>query len=332
MAIEYDDILLNIGSRLQGKALDNALSNLEKLGKAVNDINASGLKNTAKDLADFSKAIKPVSSSTVNSYKQLASAMSTISAKAKKATEAVEKATKPAFQRQSMEELEAIAKRSASNGLGSSMTDEQFAQEEEVRRVADALAEATKEQERLQRAAQATAEAQSQASGGMAKYKQIVADIREAEEVQKGITQEWQEIGNAINEDISKTFEFKSMFMEVLDGARDVGNAFKVTGQAIAESMKLGGEHVDELKKKTEQTKKTTGGLLQQLIRIAKYRFLRSIVTGIANAVKEGFSNLEEWDRAKGFSGFAESMDRARESLLVLKNSLAVIADRKSVV
>lgn len=326
MAIEYDDILLNIGSRLQGKALDNALANLEKLGKAVNDINASGLKNTTKDLADFAKAIKPIPSSTVNSYKQLASSMATISAKAKKATEAVAKATEPKFQRQSMEELEAIAKRSLSNTMSSSMSDEQFAKEEEIRRLADDLADATSEYERLLRASQAASEATSQSANSIDKYKQIVADIREAEQVQSGITQEWQEVGNAIDTDISKTFEFKSRFMEVLDAVRDVGNAFKVTGQAIVESMDLGGEHVDELKKKTEQTKKSTNGLLSQLIKIAKYRFLRSIVTGIANAVKEGFSNLEQWDKDKGFSGFVESMRMARESLLVLKNSLAVIA------
>ena len=51
---------------------------------------------------------------------------------------------------------------------------------------------------------------------------------------------------------------------------------------------------------------------------LIKYRIMRSIITGFAQAVKQGFKNLEEWDRAKGNTGFADSMDRARESLVHL--------------
>lgn len=317
--IDYDDIQLKLTSAFDTKGVTNAIDRLKDL-KGMFPMD--GIKETAEDMKTFANAVNSIKSDTIKALANMKSSLTKAASGIKKATEAATKVSKPEFQRQSMEDLEAIAQRSARNSIGSSMTDEQFAKEEEIRRLADELAYATSEYERLARAAQ---EANKPLSGAE-KYKQIVADIRESEQAQNAVTQEWQEIGKAIDEDISKTFEFKSRFADVLEGASAVGNAFKVTGQAIVESMKLGGEHVDELKKKTEQTKKTTGGLIGQLIRIAKYRFLRSIVTGIANAVKEGFSNLESWDRSTGLSGFAESMDRARESLLVLKNSLAVIA------
>ena len=52
---------------------------------------------------------------------------------------------------------------------------------------------------------------------------------------------------------------------------------------------------------------------------------MRAVWSAFVNGVKEGFKNLEDWDRNIGMTGFADSMDRARESLLVLKNSLAVV-------
>ena len=257
--------------------------------------------------------------------------MATISAKAKKATESVAKAAKPEFQVQSLGELEEIAKKSAKNSIGSSMTDEQFAQEEEVRRVADALAEATKEQERLQRAAQATAEAQSRSSRGIAKYKQIVADIREAEEAQKNVTKEWQEVGNAIDMDISKTFEFKSAIMDIFDA---VSNKFPLAPShedlVSMEMAKMDAEeianNVGRIGKEAKISMSPLEKLSNRFKSFLQYRAMRGIWSAFIQGAKEGVKNLEDWDRKIGHTGFAESMDRARDSLLAIKNSLAVVS------
>ena len=65
--------------------------------------------------------------------------------------------------------------------------------------------------------------------------------------------------------------------------------------------------------------------LANRFKRFLEYRAMRAVWSAMVNGIKEGFSNLEAWDRRVGGTGFAESMDRARESLLVLKNSLAVV-------
>lgn len=385
--VEYDDILLNIGSRFQSKALDKAIENLAGMANSLKEIKDNDMRATAQSIKEFTSSLKSVPASTVNSYKQLAKAMATISAKAGKATRelndalAKEKAInlppsisvaekeksnllsipgadqiKPAIQmidlaKQRAQEqnkvleetnkelagqeaywknINDLAEKAAGGSQSYSMTDEQFAQEEEVRRVADALAEATKEQERLQRAAQATAEAQSQASGGMAKYKQIVADIREAEEAQRNVTQEWQEVGNAIDMDISETFKFKSAIMDIFDGIK---NRFPLAPsheeQVAMEMAKLDAEEMADSVSKIGTEAKKAMSPLQKLVNKFKnflqYRAMRGMWSAFVKGAKEGVKNLEGWDRAIGHTGFADSIDRARESLEVLKNSLAVI-------
>ena len=82
---------------------------------------------------------------------------------------------------------------------------------------------------------------------------------------------------------------------------------------------------VGQIGKEAKKSLSPIEKIAQRLKNLVIYRILRSIVSGMANAIKEGFSNLESWDRNIGMTGFADSMDRARESLLVLKNSLAVV-------
>lgn len=82
---------------------------------------------------------------------------------------------------------------------------------------------------------------------------------------------------------------------------------------------------VGQIGKEAKKSLSPIEKIAQRLKNLVIYRMLRSVVSGMANAIKEGFSNLESWDRATGMTGFAESMDRARASLTVLKNSLAVV-------
>lgn len=106
-------------------------------------------------------------------------------------------------------------------------------------------------------------------------------------------------------------------------GAPDVGELAKNADKA-KDALDKADKSANNLSKDLEKSKKESTSLWDKLKKIAQYRMLRAVISGMANAMKEGVGNLEAWDRRVGNTGFAEAMDRARESLLVLKNSLAV--------
>jgi len=59
--------------------------------------------------------------------------------------------------------------------------------------------------------------------------------------------------------------------------------------------------------------------------RIAMYRVIRTLLSGIANAFKEGTNNLYQYSKALG-GDFAESLDKIATSTKYLKNSFATLA------
>ena len=135
-------------------------------------------------------------------------------------------------------------------------------------------------------------------------------------------TQMWNDIANAIDGAITESAKFGFSIGEDLDimlgVGRDVVGVFSEMGDAIKTAM-------EKAKKAVQKVVDSIGSLLGRFASLVRYRIMRAIISGFVNGIKEGFSNLEAWDRRVGMTGFAESMDRARESLLVLKNSLAVI-------
>ena len=84
-------------------------------------------------------------------------------------------------------------------------------------------------------------------------------------------------------------------------------------------------EGIDGIGESAEKSLSPLQKLVHKFSEILKYRIMRYIITGISNAIKQGFTNLEQWDIKIGNTGFAESMATARESIEVLKNSLAVV-------
>ena len=82
----------------------------------------------------------------------------------------------------------------------------------------------------------------------------------------------------------------------------------------------------DSAKKTTTQIRRATksmDGLLGKLKRIAQYRILRGIISGIASAFTEGWKNMYQWNKALG-GEFAAAMDSLASSAMTFKNSLAV--------
>lgn len=108
-------------------------------------------------------------------------------------------------------------------------------------------------------------------------------------------------------------------------GAPDVGELAENANKA-KEALEETDGGAKDLSKDLKKSKKESTSLWDKLKKIAQFRMLRAVVSGMVNAMKEGVSNLEAWDRRVGNTGFADAMDRARESLLVLKNSLAVVS------
>lgn len=108
-------------------------------------------------------------------------------------------------------------------------------------------------------------------------------------------------------------------------GAPDA-EALAQNAEKAREGLNEASESAQNLSTNMNSASKHSTTLLGKLKQIAKYRMLRAVITGMVKAMKEGVSNLEAWDRRVGNTGFADAMDRARESLLVLKNSLAVVS------
>lgn len=118
--------------------------------------------------------------------------------------------------------------------------------------------------------------------------------------------------GKGITDEVQKTSKAVERLKRALSAIKGVlSNAFKKTG--------------DSLKTTTSGIKEMLGGIGKTTGRIGKLMLIRQALRGIINAVKEGVKNLYEWDKALGMGDFAMSIDRAKDGIIVLKNSLAVI-------
>ena len=114
-------------------------------------------------------------------------------------------------------------------------------------------------------------------------------------------------------------------FTGELEDCNKVLRAIPYNAEMAGEAVRPVTGNIKGLAKEAKKAKSALDVLISRFKSLIVYRALRGIIAGIASAVKEGFTNLEQWDRKEGHTGFAESMDRARESLTVLKNSLAVV-------
>ena len=107
-------------------------------------------------------------------------------------------------------------------------------------------------------------------------------------------------------ETFNKAFEeahAASMWMQHTDVA--TWGIFGVLGRGIVEMLR------------------PLGQLVTQFGRIARYRILRGILSGISNAFREGFKNMYEWSSALG-GEFAQAVDTIKSSLLTIKNATAI--------
>lgn len=99
-------------------------------------------------------------------------------------------------------------------------------------------------------------------------------------------------------------------------------NASKET-ETASEEVKLFGSVTKKLAPILGAVSKPFSGIMGQLGRVAKYRILRGIITGLASAFTEGIKNMYQWNKALG-GEFAAAMDSLASSATTFKNSLAV--------
>lgn len=362
--VEYDEIQLKIGSTFDKGSIDKAIENLERIKQvfpiegvgntakemkafadAVNSIKSDTIKALANMKSSLSKAAQELQrkDKTINVDPKISIAKKEIDnaiklpfeqakpkiklldlakERAEEQAKVLEKSNQElAKQQEYWNNINELSAKAAHNSVGSSMTDEQFAKEEEIRGLADELADATKEYERLVRASKAAEEA-STPQKNAEYYRQIVNDIREAEAAERAVTQEWQEIGNAIDMDISKTFEFKSRIMDIIDSVK--GRFPLAPSHEDLVNMEMAKMDLEEIGNAAKKALSPLQKLANRIKRFIGYRIMRGIWSGLISGFKEGFKNLEDWDRKIGHTGFADSMDKARDSLLAIKNSLAV--------
>ena len=111
------------------------------------------------------------------------------------------------------------------------------------------------------------------------------------------------------------------------DSAKVADTATKGAGQSASDSSKKLRQFGKSAEDAGKSAKKGSSGIdkfWQALKRVAFYRVVRAILRELAEAFKEGITNLYNWSSAVNGT-FAKSMDRIATSSLYLKNSLGAM-------
>ena len=107
---------------------------------------------------------------------------------------------------------------------------------------------------------------------------------------------------------------------------KELSETVQETGESIEEatvSTEKASKSYAVLENAVRKTRSPFRNLLKDLGRVAKYRILRGIITGIAKGFQEGWNNMYQWSKALN-GEFANAMDSISASITKMKNSLAV--------
>ena len=183
--------------------------------------------------------------------------------------------------------------------------------------------QATKAAKEAEAVAKEKAKAEAQAAKEAERYRQALQEVGYNEQGEQIAS--FLDLVKAGEADITEFADYgatKAELREVAEYLADVG----MVAAGVRSPLILVKDAFAQMLEPIKRLFAPIGKLLNRLKQVIQYRVLRSIVTGAASAVKQGFTNLEQWDRKEGNTGFAQSMDTARASLEALKNSLAVVA------
>lgn len=91
--------------------------------------------------------------------------------------------------------------------------------------------------------------------------------------------------------------------------------------EGVTPAAKQAGTETEDAGKKAGKGAKGFAKFGESILRIAKYRVIRSVLRAITNAFKEGLGNAYQYSKLTG-GEFANSMDRAASSVQYFKNAL----------
>ena len=107
------------------------------------------------------------------------------------------------------------------------------------------------------------------------------------------------------------------------NGASSSFNSVSNTASKAASSTRSTARAMDDVAKSAKKVQSPLGNFVASLKRIAFYRFLRTILKEISQAIKEGLENVYEWSKAGGDMGeIAGALDRITSAGAQLKNQL----------
>lgn len=306
-SIKYDDILLNIGSRANTQGIQDSIEALQTLAGIFTDGTVGEMKSAAVAMKEFASAINSMD-------KNVVKALASIKGNLGKVAQAAQSAKNDISS--------VVSGDLSSSGFRSDITDAVQRELERLRsmreggnytppeaytdpaKIAQENAEAAKALEQINKS---VSDGADEAQRFDENVKQLVADLQNAPPTTNSFLKlqgyTTAEITTAKQEIANMKWEEKQAAMAAKEVAKETG--------------KIG--------KEAEKAKSPIAKLAERFKNLIMYRMLRSVITGVVNAFKEGVANLKGWDRDIGGTGFADAMDRAKESLLVLKNSLAVI-------
>lgn len=125
-----------------------------------------------------------------------------------------------------------------------------------------------------------------------------------------GMAQQLMNLQGKIDESTKKTHWFKDALAKVKTVGKKTGDVLKNVFSPLIS--------------KITAVKKRLDGLFTGLVRVAKYRLFRAVISSITQAFKEGTQNVYRYSNAIGGT-FAKSMDNAYSSLSYFKNSLGAV-------
>lgn len=333
--VQYDDILLNIGSRASTDGIDKSISMLKQL-KEIFPI--SGIKESADAMKEFASAINSMDKGVVTALASIKGNLGSVAKEAKKTTAEIAKAQKTASNtigsasngkynprnhqgRMSQQDIDVFG------GIQDRYTPN-F--DERMRDAGQELANAMKDYEANLKRAKAQADALANSENSVAdNAKKFQQDYQKALETLRDVPT------------TDKTYMTKRMGLDpaAVDEARQAVKAAKEEqrkyNEAVREAERLAKAQAKEeaerakaiakAAKEAEKAKTPLQKFADRLKKILEYRILRSAITGIANAIKGGITNMEQWSRKTGANDLYKSIDTARSAWEVLKNSLAVV-------
>ena len=335
--ISYDEIELKLTSSATLNGIDKAIKALESLKDASKD-GMSGLGTASENINKFVTSLRSVNKDIVNQYKSLAESISQISksgSSAKKVMESIGDGAKSA-----VKEVESVRK--SYDGLVSSGSSEAYnpfahhgrMSQQQMDWYSDRLrhggvdSETYKTSEAAKRIAEGTQKATEE-------FQKLTRNIKDASDEANNFEQNVADLVSQLKDAPPTTNSFLKLqgysTQEIIAAKQELANQ-KFEEQQVAKAAKekakaeaQAAKGVKDLGTNAKSALNPIEKLANRLKNLLMYRVLRNIISGMGNAIKEGFTNLEQWDRKQGNTGFADAMDRARESLTVLKNSLAVV-------